>query len=118
MMTPIKGEIWLVNLMPIVGHEQDKARPCVVISNDQVNTKLEISIVVPLTGVPRYTQSGKLSPSMVEILPPEGGVTKTSYSLAHQVRTISHLRFKKKLGSLTASKLKEIVVSVQEVIEH
>ena len=35
-----RGEIWLVNLMPIVGHEQDKMRPCVVISNDQVNTGL------------------------------------------------------------------------------
>jgi len=32
-----RGEIWLVDLNPTVGHEQAKCRPCVVISPEIFN---------------------------------------------------------------------------------
>ncbi|MBX9572805.1 MAG: type II toxin-antitoxin system PemK/MazF family toxin [Candidatus Obscuribacterales bacterium] len=115
---PLKGEVWEVNLDPAQGHEQAKIRPCVVISNDLVNTKMGLSIVVPFTGTAWYTKSGKLSPAMVEILPPEGGLTKPSYSMAFQVRTVSHSRFTNKLGAISAAKLVDVVRSVQEIVDH
>lgn len=115
---PLKGEVWLVNLDPAEGHEQAKIRPCVVLSNDQMNTKIGLSIVVPFTGSGLLTRSGKLSPTMVEVLPPEGGLTKASYSMAHQVRTVSHARFTKRIGTLGASVLSQIVRTVQEIIDY
>lgn len=115
---PLKGEVWLVNLDPAEGHEQAKIRPCVVLSNDQMNTKIGLSIVVPFTGSGWFTKSGKLSPIMIEVLPPEGGLTKVSYSMAHQVRTVSHSRFTKQIGTLGAPVLSQIVRSVQEIIDH
>ena len=115
---PLKGEVWLVNLDPTEGHEQAKVRPCVVLSNDQMNTKIGLSIIVPFTGTGWFTRSGKLSPIMVEVLPPEGGLTKASYSMAHQVRTVSHSRFAKKIGTLGSLAISKIVHSVQEIIEN
>ena len=113
---PLKGEVWDVNLEPTQGHEQSKTRPCVVISNDQMNTKMGLSIIVPFTGTGWYTKSGKLSPAMIEILAPEGGLDKDSYSMAFQVRTVSHSRFAKKRGLLSQAKLLEIVGTVQDII--
>jgi mRNA interferase MazF len=113
---PIKGEVWDVRLDPTQGHEQAKTRPCVVISNDQMNTKMNLSIVVPLTGKGRYTKSGNLSPAMVQIHAPEGGLDKDSYSMAYQVRTVSHSRFTRKRGALSPTKLSAIVHSVQDII--
>ena len=114
---PLKGEVWEVNLDPDRGHEQAKTRPCLVISNDQMNTKMGLSIIVPFTGTGWYTKSGKLSPAMVEVIPPEGGLTKASYSMAYQVRTVSHSRFTKKLGAVSGTKLSEVVRSVQNIID-
>lgn len=115
---PAKGEVWAVNLDPAQGREQEKIRPCVVISNDRMNTKMGLSIVVPFTGTPWLTKSGRLSPAMVEVIPPEGGLTKHSYSMAFQVRTVSHTRFTTQLGVLSEAKLLAVVRSVQEIINY
>jgi mRNA interferase MazF len=115
-MMPIKGEVWNVRLDPTQGHEQGKTRPCVVISNDQMNTKMHLSIVVPLTSKARYTKSGSLSPIMVHIYANDGGLDKDSYSMAFQVRTVSHSRFAQKRGVLSSPKLLEVVRSVQDII--
>lgn len=117
-MMPLKGEVWEVNLDPAQGHEQSKLRPCVVISNDLMNTKMGLSIIVPFTGTAWYTKTGKLSPAMVEVLPPEGGLSKPSYSMAFQVRTVSHSRFTNKLGKLSLTKLANIVLTVQQIIDR
>lgn len=114
---PLKGEVWDVNLDPARGHEQAKTRPCVVISNDLMNVKLGLSIVVPFTGTGWYTRSGKLSPAMIEIVPPEGGLKKTSFSMAHQIKTVSHSRFAKRRGVLSRSKLVDIIRSVKDIID-
>jgi mRNA interferase MazF len=114
---PLKGEVWLVNLDPTQGHEQAKTRPCVVLSNDQMNTKIGLSIVVPFTGTGWFTKSGKLSPIMIEVMPPDGGLTKSSYSMAHQVRTVSHTRFQEKIGQLRESTLRKVIGSVQDIID-
>jgi mRNA interferase MazF len=116
-MMPLKGEVWRVNLDPTQGHEQAKTRPCVVLSNDQMNTKIGLSIIVPFTGTGWFTKSGKLSPIMVEVMPPDGGLTKPSYSMAHQVRTVSHSLFKERIGQLSEAALKNVIRSVQEIID-
>ncbi len=113
---PHRGEVWSVNLNPTQGHEQSKVRPCVVLSNDVMNDRLGISIVVPLTGTPHFLKSGRLSPALVEILPPEGGCTKPSYSMAHQVRTVDHSRFTTQLGTLAKGTLDRIVTQFSKLL--
>jgi mRNA interferase MazF len=115
---PIRGEVWTVDLEPTLGHEQGKIRPCIVVSNDLMNTRMGMSIVVPVTGKGYYIRStGQLSPVMVEVLPPEGGLVKASYSMAFQARTVSHSRLIKKLGALSDATLKSVVRTVHNIIE-
>jgi len=116
-MTPLKGEVWLVNLDPRQGHEQAKTRHCVVLSNDPMNTKIGLSIIIPFTGTGWFTKSSKLSPIMVEVIPPDERLTKPSYSMAHQVRTMSQTRFKERIGQLSGDVLRKIISSVQEIID-
>src|SRR5512139_2544704 len=51
--TPRRGEIWLVNLDPVVGREMAKARPAVVVSPDELNAHLATCVVCPLTSTLR-----------------------------------------------------------------
>lgn len=108
----------MLTLIQQIGHEQAKIRPCVVVSNNQMNSKLGLSIVVPLTGKAWFTNTGRLSQDMVEIPLSEGGLSNKGYSIAFQVRTVSHLRFVRRRGILTEDRLQAIVQSVQKIIAY
>jgi mRNA-degrading endonuclease toxin of MazEF toxin-antitoxin module len=112
---PIKGEVWDINLMPEKESTEARTRPCVVISNDQMNTKLGSSIVIPLGRTGLFTKSGKLSPATVEISPTDSGLDKVTFSMSFQVGTISHSRFTKKLGVISQEKMLEIMRSVNDL---
>ncbi|HLC57731.1 MAG TPA: type II toxin-antitoxin system PemK/MazF family toxin, partial [Candidatus Nanoarchaeia archaeon] len=44
-----RGEVWLVNLDPTIGHEIKKTRPGVIIQNDIGNKYSPITIIAPVT---------------------------------------------------------------------
>ena len=50
---PFRGMVVEVSLDPVVGHEQGKTRPCVVIQNDVGNRFASTTIIVPLTDASR-----------------------------------------------------------------
>lgn len=85
---PSYGEIWLVNLNSVVGREQAKIRPCLVVSDDRLNHgHADVSFIIPLTS------QNKMIPWHVEVAPPEGGLKKVSYIMCEQMKSVSHLRF-------------------------
>jgi len=46
---PNQGEIWFIDLDPVVGHEQARRRPCLVVSDDQFNhSRAQLVMVIPL----------------------------------------------------------------------
>lgn len=54
-----RGDVWLVNLNSVRGHEQSGTRPALVVSDDMFNHSLaEMIIVVPITskdkGIPTH----------------------------------------------------------------
>lgn len=51
-----RGEVWLCRLDPTVGSEIRKTRPCVIISPDDLNQRLQTVIVAPLTSGGRSTR--------------------------------------------------------------
>ncbi len=82
-----RGEIWYANLDPVVGHEQAKTRPCLVVSHNAFNDgNTQLVIVTPLTS------RNRKNPLHVEISPPEGGLSVPSVILCDQIRSISHKR--------------------------
>lgn len=74
MSQPVRhGDVFWANLDPTVGVEIQKTRPVVVVSNDVINQRSRIAIVVPLTA-----NIARLSPSHVLIPWGEGGLTQDS----------------------------------------
>lgn len=53
LVTPKLDEVWLVDLNPTVGSEIQKARPCVIVSPDEMNQWLRTVIVAPMTHADR-----------------------------------------------------------------
>lgn len=93
-----RGDIWVVGLEPVVGSEQAKTRPCVVMQRDAANRAGRTTIVVPLTDA-RNTHVDIIRPLLRS---GEGGLSKDSIALCRQVRVVDYLRLNKKLGSLSA----------------
>lgn len=91
-----RGEVWLVDLDPTVGHEQAGRRPALVLSVERFNTSgAELVVVLAITSKVRRL------PTRVRIVPPEGGLTLESWVICEQPRTISHRRLVSKLGAVT-----------------
>lgn len=44
-----QGDIFWVSLNPTKGHEQQGRRPVLVVSNDIINSKLILALIVPIT---------------------------------------------------------------------
>ncbi len=49
MLKPNQYEIWEVQLDPAVGHETQKNRPCVIVSNNIINHRMMTVTIIPLT---------------------------------------------------------------------
>ena len=49
MTIPKRGDVYTVQLNPVVGREIRKARPCVIVSPDAMNRLLDTVIVAPMT---------------------------------------------------------------------
>lgn len=112
MLSPLCGELWLVDLNPICGHEQGGTRPCVVISVDEFNSSgLELAIVVPLT----TKQKG--FPTHVELVPPDGGIKKISYAKCEDIRSISLERLLNRLGRVSATVLQKIRYRIKMIFD-
>lgn len=62
-----RGDVFWANLDPTIGVEIKKTRPVIVVSNDVINERSRLVIVVPLT-----TNVAHLSPSHVLIPAGEG----------------------------------------------
>jgi mRNA interferase MazF len=104
MASPRQGDVVWADPDPTRGSEQAKARPFVVVSVDQLNrSPLGLSLVVPLT---RTDFSHALH---VEIAPPEGGVRERSFAMPEQLRALSHERVTRRLGTLRAATLAELL---------
>jgi mRNA interferase MazF len=91
---PFRGMVVEVSLDPVVGHEQGKTRPCVVIQNDVGNRFASTTIIVPLTDASRVKAP---SPIYVPVKMGDGGTTKDSCILCDQIRVVDQSRFRQSL---------------------
>lgn len=94
---PFRGMVVEVSLDPVVGHEQGRSRPCIVVQNDIGNRFSSTTIVVPLTDAAHIK---KPSPIYVLVKKGDGGATKDSYALCDQIRTVDQRRFGGIYGTL------------------
>lgn len=100
---PSRGEIWKVNLDPVVGHEQGKQRPALVLSVDALNHRKEPNLtVVPLTSTQRDILLH------VHIKGGVGGLKQDSWLLCDQIRTLSYQRFSSYYGEVGQNVMAEV----------
>ncbi len=106
----LRGAIVEVNLDPVIGHEQAKTRPCVVVQNDTSNAHSATTIVAPVTGVENIR---KLSPTHVVVHAGEGGLQKDSAVLCEQLRTVDERRFVRHWGVLTDQTMAKVDLALK-----
>ncbi len=94
-----------VDLDPVVGHEQGRMRPCVVVQNDISNRFASTTIVVPLTNARNTSHP---SPIYVPALRGDGGLKKDSLVLCDQIRTVDQQRFGRSFGVLSPETMKVV----------
>ncbi len=96
-----RGTIVLVDLDPTVGHEQRGVRPCITVSDPDVNAdqRFPLIAVVPVTGT---AGEGALYPALA---PGKSGLTKVSYALVDQLRSVDKRRIRRVFGRITKSEL-------------
>jgi|SRR5690348_1962459 mRNA interferase ChpB len=67
-----RGEIWLVGLDPVEGHEQRGRRPVLIVSPEAFNRVTRVPIVVPITSGGRFARTAGFA------VPLTGAGTKTT----------------------------------------
>lgn len=101
---PRQGEVYWADPDPTRGSEQAKPRPFAIVSVDQLNqASLGLSLAVPLT----RTDFG--SALHLPIPSSEGGLKENGFAMPEQLRTISHERLNRRLGSLRPKTLEELL---------
>jgi len=83
-------EVYLVNLDPTVGREIRKARPCLVVSPDEMNRHIATVIVAPMT------TKGRPYPSRV----PCRFQGKNGQIVLGQLRTVDRVRLTRRRGGI------------------
>lgn len=105
-----RGDIVRVCLDPVIGSEQGKTRPAVVIQHDALNTTSNTTIVVPITSKiydKEYPMHVKISENKFE------GTIKVE-----QIRTIDMSRIKKVEGFVSSELMLRIGKALQMTCDY
>jgi len=103
-----RGDVWTVWLDPVVGHEQGGRRPALVVSSDLLHViPSGLTIVVPITTWDRGVRAH------VPIVPPEGGLSRPSFVMTEQLRTVSRQRCERRLGAVEVATMAAVLARVR-----
>ncbi len=100
-------QVWLVQLDPTKGREINKARPCVVLSPDELSP-LSTVLVAPMT------TKGFEYPFRIK----SQFQKKQGKILLDQIRSVDKSRLVKKLGTISKQKQIEICALLQEMFSY
>ena len=98
-------EVYLVNLDPTQGAEIKKARPCCVISPNEMNHNISTVIIAPMTS------KGRDYPSRVKC----NFQGKAGQLVLDQIRTVDKSRLVKKLGKISVVEQNNVTALLQEM---
>ena len=96
---PRRGDVFWVNLDPVIGTEIRKTRPAVVVSNDSCNRYGARVVVLPITSNIDSLYPGE---AMIEVKGRQGR------ALGDQIRSIDKRRLKARVSTLTADEMARI----------
>jgi len=106
-------EIWQVYFDPIVGSKQAGNRPAVVISGNTMNEYFNVVIVCPITSkIKNYKGHPVIKPN------DSNGLKKESEIMVFHTRSLSKLRFKKKIGRINEDELRKINSTLNKILKY
>jgi mRNA interferase MazF len=92
-----RWSVWVAALDPVVGSEQGKTRPVLVISDTRLNDILPVVNVLPLTS---RKPGRRIYPNEAVLPVGAAGMKAESIVLCYQIRTLDKRRLTKSLGEL------------------
>ncbi len=106
-MTIKRWSIYRANLDPVIGSEQGKSRPVLVISEDEINSLLNIVNVIPITSRKPQRQ---VYPNEVLVLANNFGLNNESIILCHQIRTLDKQRLSTLYGEIRDTEKQDEII--------
>ncbi len=101
-------DVFLVNLDPTLGKEIQKTRPCLIISPDEMNDYIATVIIAPMT------TKGRDYPTRV----PCKFEGKDGQIVLDQIRTVDKSRLVKRLGKISLSTQKKVLIVLSEIFSE
>jgi mRNA interferase MazF len=101
----VRGEVYLVDVRPTRGREIRQARPCVIVSPDELNAHLRTHVVAPLT-MGSFDYPFRVPCRF-------GG--KAGHMVLDQVRTVGRERLVRRLGRLGAGAVGRSLAVLREM---
>lgn len=98
-------QVYLVALDPVIGHEIQKIRLCLIISPNEMNRHIGTVIVAPMT------TKGRRYPTRVQC----SFQDKKGQVVLDQIRTVDKKRLIKKLGVINSKAQNNVLHILQEV---
>ena len=98
-------DVYLVSLDPTQGHEIRKTRPCVIISPDEMNPRIDTVIIAPMT------TKGRDYPTRI----PLTFQRKKGQIVLDQIRTVDKTRLVKRMGKLDTNTAAKTLAVLQEM---
>ncbi|MAG45296.1 MAG: PemK family transcriptional regulator [Nanoarchaeota archaeon] len=108
-----RGDVLLVNLEPVIGSEQGRIRPVLVIQNNISNENSPTTIIAPFTS----KIYSKEFPTNVQVSPSESKLDKESTILLNQIRTIDKSRIIKKISSLPLHIITKVNFAIKKSLD-
>ena len=108
-------DMYWADLDPSVGSEQGgESRPVLVVSNDGFNARFAVVTVLPLTKATGKERKVYL----FEVLLPAStaGNPEDSIIMPQQIRTVSKMRLKERMGTLSDSEIRRVVED--KILDH
>lgn len=105
-----RGNVWDVDLEPVVGSETGKRRPCVIIQNDVGNKYAPTVIVAVIT---KAENIKKPYPVDVPVRRGKSGLTFDSVVMCSQIRTVDKQRLVKHRGKIPLETMEQVNKALQ-----
>lgn len=103
-----KWQIYRANLKPVIGSEQGKSRPVIIISESEINNLINIVNVLPLTS---RKDGRNIYPNEAVLEPNKYGLPNESVVLCYQIRTLDKQRLSSLYGEITEKEKQEEILS-------
>jgi mRNA interferase MazF len=107
-----KWGVFLADLNPTLGSEQQGKRPVLVVSDEVFSSVMPVVTILPITSL---KPGREVYPNEVRLAKGTAGLAMESLVLAHQIRTISKQRLLTQLGSIQDTQLQIAINTAMKV---